>query len=106
DRHKVDIEYGKQPKVEEQNNIDAKPANEPPMVEGPKVDFRIQFTTERKFDDCEEMISRVCDLEYKLGFVVVIAKSDNEAIGRKGFVTLGCQRGGVYRKYVKILNKR
>jgi hypothetical protein len=30
----------------------------------------------------------------------VIAKFDNEENGRKGFVTLGCQRGGVYRTYI------
>jgi hypothetical protein len=48
-----------------------------------KVDFRIQFTTERKFDAWKEMISWVRDLAYKLGFVVVIAKSDNGGNSRK-----------------------
>jgi hypothetical protein len=46
------------------------------------------------------MISWVRDLAYKLGFVVVIAKSDNGGNSRKRFVTLRCQRGGEYRKYV------
>ncbi|MCI31519.1 hypothetical protein A2U01_0052731, partial [Trifolium medium] len=30
DRHKVDIKLGKQSKVEEQRNVDAKSAEEPP----------------------------------------------------------------------------
>jgi hypothetical protein len=46
------------------------------------------------------MISWVRDLAYKLGFVTVIAKSDNDGNDRKGFVTLGCQRGSVYRMYI------
>jgi hypothetical protein len=29
DRHKVDINLGKQPKVEDQHNVDAKPTKEP-----------------------------------------------------------------------------
>ncbi|MCI49572.1 hypothetical protein A2U01_0070816, partial [Trifolium medium] len=56
DRHKIDINLGKQPKVEEQHNVDAKSANKPPKVEVPKVNFCIQFTMERKFDDREEMV--------------------------------------------------
>ncbi|MCI30368.1 hypothetical protein A2U01_0051577, partial [Trifolium medium] len=67
DRHEVDIKLVKQPKVEELPKEDV----------APKVDFRIEFTTERKFDHLEQMLSRVRDLVVKLGFVVVIAKSDN-----------------------------
>ncbi|MCI25001.1 FAR1-related protein, partial [Trifolium medium] len=93
-RHEVDIKIGKQPKVEEQRNVDAKTGDEPPKVVAPKVDvahkvdFCIEFTTERKFDDREQMLSWVRDLSFKLGFVAVIAKSDNGGNGRKGFVTL------------------
>jgi hypothetical protein len=52
DRHKVDCVLGKQPKVEEQRNVDAKPTDKPPKVVAPKVDvvahkvdFHIKFTT-------------------------------------------------------------
>ncbi|MCI44600.1 hypothetical protein A2U01_0065839 [Trifolium medium] len=65
DRHKVNIKIGKQPKVEEQRNVDAMTVDElikvvatkvdvvAPKVD-PKVDFRIEFTTERKFDHREQ----------------------------------------------------
>ncbi|MCI39359.1 hypothetical protein A2U01_0060590, partial [Trifolium medium] len=36
DRHEVDIKLVKQPKVEEQRNVDAKPADELPKVVAPK----------------------------------------------------------------------
>ncbi|MCH89189.1 otubain [Trifolium medium] len=71
DRHEIDIKIGKQPKVEEQRNVDAKTTDEPPKVVAPKVDvahkvdFRIEFTTERKFDDREQMLSWVHDLSFK-----------------------------------------
>jgi hypothetical protein len=42
------------------------PANEPPTVVAPKVDFRIEFTTERKFEDRKHMILWVRDLAYRL----------------------------------------
>ncbi|MCI03408.1 hypothetical protein A2U01_0024447, partial [Trifolium medium] len=61
DRHKVDIKIGKQPKVEEQRNVYAMTTDElikvvatKVDVVAPKVDFRIEFTTERKFDHCEQ----------------------------------------------------
>ncbi|MCI53137.1 hypothetical protein A2U01_0074383, partial [Trifolium medium] len=43
------------------------------------------------------MLSWVRDLVVKLGFVTVIAKSDNGRNGRKGYVALGCQRSSEYR---------
>jgi hypothetical protein len=36
-----------------------------------------------------------------VGFIVVTTKSDNEGYGRKGYVALGCQRGGQYQEYTK-----
>jgi hypothetical protein len=108
DMHKVDSELGKQPKVEDQRNVDAKEANKPHMVVAPKVDlvtpkvdFSIEFTMERKFKQRGHIFSWVRDLAVKLGFVVVIAKSDNRGNGRKGYVTLVCQRDDQYREYVQ-----
>jgi hypothetical protein len=87
DRHKVYCELCKQPKVEQQRNVDAKPTDKPPKVVAPKVDvvahkvdFCIKFTTERNFEEREHMLSWVRDLAVKLGFVFVIAKSDNGGI--------------------------
>jgi hypothetical protein len=64
DRNKVDSELDKQPQVEEQHNVDAKSADEPPKVVAPKVDvvvpkvdFLIEFTTERKFKQRVHMLS-------------------------------------------------
>ncbi|MCI29358.1 FAR1-related protein, partial [Trifolium medium] len=99
-KHEVDIKLVKQPKVEEQRNFDANLVDEPPKVVAPKVDFRIELTTKRKFDHREQMLSWVRDLAVKLGFIAVIAKSDNGGNGRKGYVTLGCQRGSEYREYI------
>ncbi|PNX62702.1 hypothetical protein L195_g053119 [Trifolium pratense] len=56
DWHKVDIKLDKQPKVEEQHNVDVKPPDEPPKAVTPKVDFRTEFTAERKFDNRKHMI--------------------------------------------------
>ncbi|MCH82112.1 FAR1-related protein [Trifolium medium] len=112
---KVDVKSNKQPKVDakriKESKVDAKPVKEQPKVDvmsikeqpkvdTPKVDFRVHFTTERKFDSHAEMISWVRDEAYKLGFVVVIAKFDSGWNNRKPFVTLGCQRGSEYRKYI------
>jgi hypothetical protein len=74
DNHKVGIKLGKQPKVEEQNNVDEKPVDEPPKVDvvtlevdvvAPKVDFRIEFTTEWRFEQHVNMLSWVRDLAEK-----------------------------------------
>ncbi|PNY09867.1 hypothetical protein L195_g006426, partial [Trifolium pratense] len=48
---KVDIKANKQSKV------DAKSIKEQPNVKAPKLDFRVQFMTARKFDTHAEMIS-------------------------------------------------
>ncbi|MCI40037.1 hypothetical protein A2U01_0061269, partial [Trifolium medium] len=55
------------------------PAVESRNVVAPKIDFRIQFTMGRKFDERGQMLTWVSDLDYSLGFVSVIAKSDNGA---------------------------
>ncbi|MCI48789.1 FAR1-related protein, partial [Trifolium medium] len=82
-----------EPKVAEQRDVDATPADESRNVVVLKIDFRIQFTTGKKFDERGQMHTWVSDLAYSLGFVSVIAKSDNAGNGRKGYVHIGCQRG-------------
>jgi hypothetical protein len=47
----------------------------------PKVDFRIEFTIERKFEQRRDhMFSWVHDLAIKLGFVVVVTKFNNRGV--------------------------
>jgi hypothetical protein len=92
--HKVGIRLGKYPKVEEWINVDEKSADEQPNVYvvasevALKVYLRIQFTTDRKFEQRNHILSYVRDLAEKLGFVDVITKVN----GQKGYVALGCQR--------------
>jgi hypothetical protein len=71
------------------------------VVPALNVDFGIEFTTDRKFEQHADMLTWVHDLPETFGFVSVITKSDNGANGRKGYVALGCQRGGKYREYAK-----
>jgi hypothetical protein len=84
--HKVGIRLGKRPMMEEQINVEEKPADEQPnndvvvpevVVVTPKVDFRIQFTADRKFEQRADMLQWVRDLSEKLCFVVVTTKSHN-----------------------------
>jgi hypothetical protein len=90
DRHKVDSELDKLPQVEEQHNVDAKPANKPPKVDAvvPKVDFCTEFTTERKFEQHELMLLWFCDLAVKLEFVAVITKFDNRGMVERDMLHL------------------
>jgi hypothetical protein len=113
--HKVGIRLGKRPISEEQNNVDEKPAGEPPKVDAiapevvvvaPKFDFRIEFTSDRRFEQRADMQKWVCDLSENLGFVVVTTKSDNGKNDRKGYVALGCQRGGQYPEYARRKGRR
>ncbi|CAJ2640423.1 FAR1-related protein [Trifolium pratense] len=102
---KVEIKLGKKPIVEEHGNVDAKQPDEPHNVvplppPPPTIDFRIQFTMEMKFDNRAQMLKWVRDLARELGFVTMIAKSDNGANGGKGYVHIVCQRGGKYWEYL------
>jgi hypothetical protein len=85
--------------MEEQINVDEKSVDEQPnndvvppkvVVVTPKVDFWIQSTTNRKFEQHADMIKWVRGLSEKLGFMVVTTKSDNGGNGRKGYVSLAC----------------
>ncbi|XP_068474376.1 uncharacterized protein [Phaseolus vulgaris] len=53
------------------------------------------------FPSREDLLEWVRRVAYRLGFVIVIIRSDiaNGKQGRKTYVLLGCERGGSYRKY-------
>jgi hypothetical protein len=74
--HKVGIRLGKRHMIEEHINLEEKPTDEQPdndvifrvvVVPAPNVDFQIQLTTDRKFEQCADMLTWVCDLSEKLG---------------------------------------
>jgi hypothetical protein len=48
------------------------------------------------------LLTWVRDEARKLGFTVVIGKSNNKGNGRKQFVTLICERGGSYTMFKKL----
>jgi hypothetical protein len=70
--HKVGIRLGKRSIVEEeQSNVDGKPAEKPPTVDAVapvvvgvprKIDYRIEFTTDREFEQRSDMLTWVRDL--------------------------------------------
>jgi hypothetical protein len=71
-----------------------------PMVVAPAVDFRPQFTTDRKFSTRKQMQDWVSGKVKMLGFAAVVWKSDNRVNKRRPYVVMGCQRGGTHRAYV------
>jgi hypothetical protein len=62
------------------------------MVVELAFDFRLQFTINRKFTTQKEMQQWICGEARKLGFVVVVAKSDNGGNNRKTSVVMCYQR--------------
>ncbi|MCI34199.1 FAR1-related protein, partial [Trifolium medium] len=63
-----------------------------PMVVKPAFDFRLQFMTARKFTTQQEMQQWFCAEAEMLGFIVVVAKSDNGGNSRKAYVLMGCHK--------------
>ena len=53
------------------------------------------------FGTRDELLEWVRKVAFRLGFIVVILRSDKTtgAQGRKIYVLLGCERSGKYRKY-------
>ncbi|XP_058750751.1 uncharacterized protein LOC131623746 [Vicia villosa] len=60
------------------------------------VDVQPQFTNEMTFTCYEHLLQLVRNEASKLGFGVVIARSDNGTSRRKAFVVMKCERGGKY----------
>src|SRR3954469_24027013 len=65
-----------------------------PMINA--VDVRQHFTNDRSFVSREQLIDWVRNEASKLGFGIVILRSDNGNSRRKAFVVLNCERGGSY----------
>ena len=65
-----------------------------------EVDIGNQFPNEQEFKFCDHMLQRI--LAFKLGFGVVIQRSDNDSDRRCAFMTMTCQRS---RKYKTPLQK-
>ncbi|XP_058765474.1 uncharacterized protein LOC131638966 [Vicia villosa] len=60
------------------------------------VDVRQQFTNDRSLGSREQFLDWVRNEASKLGFRIVILRSDNGNSRRKAFVVLNCERGGSY----------
>src|SRR3954470_22234040 len=60
------------------------------------VDVRKQFTNDRSFGSREHLIDWIRNEASKIGFGIVILRSDNGNSRRKAFVVLNCKRGGSY----------
>ncbi|AES74180.1 FAR1 DNA-binding domain protein [Medicago truncatula] len=71
----------------------------PPPIHVVCIDQREHFTTTHKFATHNDLLEWVREKARKLGFYIVIGKSDNGGNGRNTFVTLICERGGSYTKY-------
>lgn len=61
-----------------------------------KVDVGNQFINEQKFVVHDRMFQGICTGVAKLGFCVVIGRSDNYSNRRLAFVTQRCERSGKY----------
>jgi hypothetical protein len=82
------------PKIDKPD-VDSKSNNAQPKEE--VVDTNSHFGTNKKYKDQDVLINWVCDEVAKLGFTVVIVKSDYDSFGRKQYFLLGCEKGGAYK---------
>src|SRR3954466_3364267 len=72
-----------------------------PMINA--VDVRQHFTNDRSFVSREQLIDWVRNESSKLGFGIVILRSDNGNSRRKAFVVLNYERGGSYVQSNRVL---
>lgn len=68
-----------------------------------KVDVHEQFTTEHEFVEREHMLQWIRMAAAKLGFNVIIGRSDNGSDRRHTFVTMRCETSGTYQQPVQKL---
>jgi hypothetical protein len=83
-------------------NVDDAPPPIPPVVPPDVVvgiDQREHFTTTQNFATHNDLLEWVREKARKLGFSIVIFKSDKGGNGRSAFVTLICERGGSFTEY-------
>ncbi|KAK2452912.1 protein FAR1-RELATED SEQUENCE [Trifolium repens] len=66
-------------------------------------DFAENFATDKTFSTRDDLLKWVRGEAVKLGFTIIISKSDNGSDKRKQTLVLGCERGGVYRENKKKL---
>ena len=71
-----------------------------PNVQGvvvKSVDVGDGFNNKQEFDDRDSMLTWIRRIATRLGFGVVIARSNNDSERRNTFVTLLCERSGIYQ---------
>lgn len=70
-----------------------------------KVDVHEQFTTEHEFVEREHMLQWIRIAVAKLGFNVIIGRSDNGSNRRHTFVTMRCETSGTYQQPIRKLKQ-
>lgn len=70
-----------------------------------KVDVGKQFTNEQEFVVREHMLQWICTKAAKLGFSIVVGRSDNDYDKRHTFVTPRCKTSGNYTKSIWKLKR-
>ncbi|KAI3947452.1 hypothetical protein MKW98_011442 [Papaver atlanticum] len=85
----------------EEEDVVVNPEHEKRVSEVLKIDMADQFVTDQVFNSRDEMIVWCQDVGRQNHMIVVIAKSEKPIPGRKTRITLGCERGGVFRHHTK-----
>ena len=67
------------------------------------VDYNIDFTTYEIFQTREVLIKWAREVDKSYDFMIIITKSDALRNGKKGKISLSCERSGIYKgKEVKF----
>lgn len=70
-------------------------------VAAKEVNVGNQFKNEHEFEFCDHMLQWIRMEASKLGFGVVIVRSDNDSDRRGTFVTMTCERSGKYIPHLR-----
>jgi hypothetical protein len=69
------------------------------------IDVSSHFVTDQVFETKEMLLKWARDRATPLRFSIVVERSDNGTAKIKGFIVLGCERGGAYNPTGKKLKK-
>lgn len=95
-------------KVEGAPPVVVTPTNAHPDVETvvTSTDHQEHFTTKRMFSTLNNLLGWVREEVMKVGFSIVIGKSNKGGYGRNVFVTVIYERGGSYIGYKKLSGRK
>ncbi|KAJ1424222.1 Protein FAR1-RELATED SEQUENCE 6 [Sesbania bispinosa] len=87
-----------------ENDVEMFDVTDNPMEE--MTDYSDTFTTNKIFDNRDELLKWKRETAITHGFVVVIVRSDAGGNGRKTTLVLGCERSGKYKPYKNKLIRK